>query len=163
EKLTPTVVMLAVVDKSVVTMADQKTDRSMPTHLLLTTEVRQPDDLEHADFLVGQHPKAAAALDLLLGTQGWRRFAEQSPQQFRERLEKATRNLPAPQKQQREEEAERLLLLIGQSTPKKTDFDQLEIDEAKKEFEDREEHLKQKAGEAEETLVEARDDAAYRS
>lgn len=163
EKLTPAVVMLAVVDKSVVTMADQKTDRSMPAHLLLTTEVRQPDDLEYADFLVGQHPKAAAALDLLLGTQGWRRFAEQSPQHFRERLVKETRNLPAPQKQQREEEAERLLLLIGQSTPKKTDFDQEEIDRVKEDFEAREEHLKQKAGEAEATLTEAGDDAAYRS
>ena len=70
--------MVGVVNKSVVTMADEKTFRTMPTHFLLTSEVHQPEDLEHADVLLGSHPKAAAALDLLLGTQGWRRFAEQN-------------------------------------------------------------------------------------
>ncbi len=35
----PAVVMLAVVDKSVLTLADEKTYRSMPTHFLLTSEV----------------------------------------------------------------------------------------------------------------------------
>src|SRR5947207_867371 len=59
-------------------MADEKTFRTMPTHFLLTSEVRRPEDLEHADVLLGTHPKAAAALDMLLGTQGWRRFAEQN-------------------------------------------------------------------------------------
>ncbi len=71
------IAVVGVVNKSVVTMADEKTFRSMPTHFLLTSEVRRPEDLEHADVLLGSHPKAAAALDLLLGTQGWRRFAEQ--------------------------------------------------------------------------------------
>src|SRR5262249_14299582 len=69
EKFTPAVVLLSVVDKSVLTMADEKTARTMPTHYLLTTEVRRADDLEYADFLVGGHPKASQALDLLLGTQ----------------------------------------------------------------------------------------------
>src|SRR5207253_810447 len=73
----PAVAMLSVVNQSVVTMADEKTARAMPTHFLLTSEVEKPEDLEHADVLLGTHPKAAAALDLLLGTQGWRRFAEQ--------------------------------------------------------------------------------------
>jgi hypothetical protein len=73
----PAVAMVGVVNKSVVTMADEKTFRTMPTHFLLTSEVGRPEDLEHADVLLGTHPKAAAALDLLLGTQGWRRFAEQ--------------------------------------------------------------------------------------
>ena len=48
--------MVAVVDRSVVTMADEKTSRAMPTHFLLTTEVRRAEDLEYADFLVGRHP-----------------------------------------------------------------------------------------------------------
>jgi hypothetical protein len=74
----PAIAMVGVVNKSVVTMADEKTFRAMPTHFLLTSEVRRPEDLEHADVLLGSHPKAAAALDLLLGTQGWRRFAEQN-------------------------------------------------------------------------------------
>jgi hypothetical protein len=74
----PAIAVVGVVNKSVVTMADEKTFRTMPTHFLLTSEVNRPEDLEHADVLLGSHPKAAAALDLLLGTQGWRRFAEQN-------------------------------------------------------------------------------------
>ena len=74
----PAIAMVGVVNKSVVTMADEKTFRTMPTHFLLTSEVQRPEDLEHADVLLGSHPKAAAALDLLLGTQGWRRFVEQN-------------------------------------------------------------------------------------
>lgn len=73
----------AVVNQSVLTMADEKSARQLPTHFLLAGEVQNPDDLEHADFLLTNHPKAAEALDLLLGTQGWRRFAEQAPRQFR--------------------------------------------------------------------------------
>ncbi len=53
-------------------------DRSLPTHFLLAGEVEAPDDLAHADFLLTDHPQAAAGLDLVLATQGWRRFAEQN-------------------------------------------------------------------------------------
>lgn len=52
-------------------------DRLLPTHFLLAGEIKSPDELEYADFLLTDHPKAGVALDLLLGTQGWRRFAEQ--------------------------------------------------------------------------------------
>lgn len=75
----PAVAMLGVVNGSVVTMADEKTARSLPTHFLLTSEVEKSEDLEHVDVLLGNHPKAEAALDLLLGVQGWRRFVEQGP------------------------------------------------------------------------------------
>ena len=105
EESAPAVVMLAVVDKSVVTMADEKTARSMPTHFLLTTEVRRPEDLEYADFLLGTQAKAKDALDLLLGTQGWRRFAEQNPEQFRK-------------EHNGDAEAERLLFAMGYSAQK---------------------------------------------
>ncbi|MDY3562348.1 hypothetical protein R5W23_003814 [Gemmata sp. JC673] len=54
-------------------------DRALPTHFLLAGDVQSPEDLEYADFLLTDHPKAREALDLVLGTQGWRRFAEQSP------------------------------------------------------------------------------------
>jgi hypothetical protein len=54
-------------------------DRSLPTHFLLAGEVETPDELEHADFLLTDHPAAAAGLDLVLATQGWRRFVEQNP------------------------------------------------------------------------------------
>jgi hypothetical protein len=83
EQPVPAVLMVGVVNRSVITMADIKTDRLMPTHFLLSGEVRHPAELEHADFLLTDDPKAmpaaAGALDLLLGTQGWRRFAQQNP------------------------------------------------------------------------------------
>jgi tetratricopeptide (TPR) repeat protein/predicted nuclease with TOPRIM domain len=92
--------LISVVDQSIVVMADEKTARSMPTHFALIGEVRKPEDLEYADFLFTDHPKAAVALDLLLGVQGWRRFAEQSPEQFQ---------------RQEGQEAERVLVLTGQA------------------------------------------------
>ena len=41
EKPKPAILMVAVVDRSVLTLADEKTARAMPTHFLLTTEVRR--------------------------------------------------------------------------------------------------------------------------
>jgi hypothetical protein len=83
---TPAILYLAVIDQAVEKLADEKTARSMPTHFLLTSEVRKPEELEFADFLLTTHPRASQALDLLLGTQGWRRFAEQQPAERREKL-----------------------------------------------------------------------------
>jgi hypothetical protein len=83
KEMVPAVALVAVIDASVVKLVGDKTARTMPTHFLLTTEVRQPQDLENTDVLLGNHPKAAQALDLLLGAQGWRRFAEQDPQKLR--------------------------------------------------------------------------------
>jgi hypothetical protein len=111
EKETAAVLLVSVVDKSVITLADEKTARLMPTHFLLTTEVRRPEDLEYADFLLGSHPKAGQALDLLLGTQGWRRFAEQNPGQFREKFG---------------DDAGRLLAMMGQNSQTAVTFAQLE-------------------------------------
>ena len=106
-KLASSIIMLGVVDKSVITMADEKTARSMPTHFLLTTEIRKSQDLEYTDVLLGEHPRASEALDLLLGSQGWRRFAEQDPSKFR---------------QMHKEEADNLLVTIGQSTAQSKDL-----------------------------------------
>ncbi len=79
EKPKPAVLMIGVVDKSVLTLADEKTARTMPTHFLLTSDIKKTDDLEYADFLLGPHPRAAEALDLLLGVHGWRRFTPARP------------------------------------------------------------------------------------
>jgi len=106
-KLAPSIVMLGVVDRSVITMADEKTARTMPTHFLLTTEIRKSQDLEYTDVLLGEHPRASEALDLLLGSQGWRRFAEQDPSKFR---------------QIHKEEADNLLVTIGQSSIQSKDL-----------------------------------------
>lgn len=92
---TPAISLVSVVDLSLVKLADDKTDRAMPTHFLLTNEIRKPEDFENADVLLGAHPKAARALDLLLGTQGWRRFAEQDPVLFQNREPEAARVVTA--------------------------------------------------------------------
>ena len=81
-KPTGAILLASVVDQSVVTLADEKNARSMPTHFLLGEEVLHPEDLEYSDFLLTAHPLARRGIDLLLGTQGWRRFAEQDPAKF---------------------------------------------------------------------------------
>lgn len=86
KKSVPAIAMVAVVDQSVRKLADEKTARAMPTHFLLTTEIRNSEDLENADILLSDHPRAKVALDLLLGCQGWRRFAEQNPLAFKQKL-----------------------------------------------------------------------------
>jgi anti-sigma factor RsiW len=48
-----------------------------PTYFHLTSELREPEDLENADILLHDGPEAARALDLFLGTQGWRRFVKE--------------------------------------------------------------------------------------
>jgi hypothetical protein len=94
----PAIVVVSVVDRSILKLRNDRTARSMPAHFLLTSEVRGPEDLEYADFLLREVPqdafgldvaKAEMALDLLLGTQGWRRFIEQNQPQQRKELVKA--------------------------------------------------------------------------
>ena len=46
----------------------------MATQFLLTSETGAPEDLEKADFYLSENKDAATALDLFLGTQGWRRL-----------------------------------------------------------------------------------------
>jgi hypothetical protein len=83
--------------------ADDRTARSLPAHFYLCGDVESPDDLEYADFLLTDHPRAAESLDLVLGTQGWRRFAEQSPEAFRRTTPRAA--------------ADRLLAASGSTGP----------------------------------------------
>jgi hypothetical protein len=113
------IVMVAVVDQSVLKRAGERTYRSMPAHFFLTTEVRRPEDLENADFLLSEQPGAAMALDLLLGTQGWRRFAEQDQEKFRKK---------------QKEEAQRWLALNGQLPTRTVDYSQEEVKRVVKEF-----------------------------
>jgi hypothetical protein len=60
-------------------------DRLLTTHFLIAGEITTPDGLEHADFLLSDNPKAPIVLDLVLATQGWRRFAEQTPPAYARR------------------------------------------------------------------------------
>jgi hypothetical protein len=74
---------VSVVDDAALSLRRHDT-ASIETHFLLTSEVRSPEDLEHANFYLSDSPDAERSLDLLLGTQGWRRFVSGSPQQFDE-------------------------------------------------------------------------------
>jgi hypothetical protein len=49
-------------------------ETSLPAQFYLASQVQRPEDLEQADVLLRDGPQAAQALDLFLGTQGWRRF-----------------------------------------------------------------------------------------
>ncbi len=146
-KPAPAVVMLAVVDKSVLTLADEKTHKAMPTHFLLTSEVRRPEDLEYADFLLGPQAEASQALDLLLGVQGWRRFAEQDPNKFRE-------------KDADKEEAERLLVTTGQS-PHRTDLAREEVNKIEEETDAKAARLKEQYARADEESKAVTADPVY--
>jgi hypothetical protein len=110
-KPAPAIALVAVVDKSVIKMADERTARTMPTHFLLTSEVRHAEDLEYVDVLLTDHPKAPEALDQLLGTQGWRRFLESDPSRL---------NAPAkpltPDQQRYRADVDRLLYAMGKMT-----------------------------------------------
>lgn len=98
-KPAPAILLIGVVDQGVLSLADEKTYHSMPAHFYLTSEIKHPEDLEHADVLLSDSPQSAAHLDLLLGTQGWRRFAEIQPRLFQD---------------QEPQESGRLLASVGQ-------------------------------------------------
>ena len=72
-KPTPAVLGVAVVDDAALSLEENER-AEMPTHFLLTSEIQKPEDLEHANFYLSGSEESRASLDLLLGTQGWRRF-----------------------------------------------------------------------------------------
>jgi anti-sigma factor RsiW len=53
-------------------------ETSLPAYFLLTTSLPEPEGLDDADVLLTDSPAAAKALDLFLGTAGWRRFVPQA-------------------------------------------------------------------------------------
>jgi hypothetical protein len=79
EKNTPSPgwMLVSVVDKQAVAAA---TEPSLPAFFFLTSQLQHPEDLERADLLLNDTPQAARALDLYLGTQGWRRVVEATEQ-----------------------------------------------------------------------------------
>lgn len=86
---TAAVLGISVVDDAALSLDDRERP-DLRTHFLLTSEVEKPEDLEHANFYLSDDSAAAESLDLLLGTQGWRRFVSGSESQpnvdFREQL-----------------------------------------------------------------------------
>ncbi|HEY3321456.1 MAG TPA: MG2 domain-containing protein [Planctomycetota bacterium] len=80
-KPVPAVVGLTVTDDSILEMVEKREQAPrLPVMMLLEPEVK---DLADAHvYLDKDNPKAALATDLLLGTQGWRRFAFMDVEKF---------------------------------------------------------------------------------
>ncbi|MBI3184512.1 MAG: A-macroglobulin complement component [Myxococcales bacterium] len=75
------VVGLSVADDSVLEMVEKREQAPrLPVMVLLESEVRELADAHL--YLDSKNPKAPMAVDLLLGTQGWRRFAFVEPTAF---------------------------------------------------------------------------------
>jgi len=77
----PAVLGVAAVDDALLNLADDKSPL-LSTYYYLTSEIENPQDLENANFYLSEREGAAVALDSLLGTKGWRRFAEVELDQF---------------------------------------------------------------------------------
>jgi hypothetical protein len=71
--------LAAVVDAQSLLSADKQAVWGLPADFYLTSELHQPEDLEQADFLLREDGQAHKALDLFLGTHGWRRFVQPTP------------------------------------------------------------------------------------
>ena len=80
-KAVEAVVGLSVTDDSVLEMVEKREQAPrLPVMVLLEADVAELADAQV--YLDPEDPKAPAALDLLLGTQGWRRFAFARPTAF---------------------------------------------------------------------------------
>ena len=88
-KPTPAMLGVSVVDDAALSLDDQERP-TLRTHFMLTSEIDSPEDLEHANFYLAEGEDAEQSLDLLLGTQGWRRFVsgtgDAPNESFREEL-----------------------------------------------------------------------------
>jgi len=65
---------VSVVDDALLALADDKSPH-MTTHFWLTSQIDRPEELEDANLYLKEDSEAAVALDLALGTLGWRQFA----------------------------------------------------------------------------------------
>jgi hypothetical protein len=65
---------ISALDDAVLQLAGRPAPR-LNTQFMLLADIDRPEQLEDVNFYLSADPQAAVALDLLLGTQGWRRFA----------------------------------------------------------------------------------------
>ncbi|HLN29217.1 MAG TPA: hypothetical protein VK395_15820 [Gemmataceae bacterium] len=77
-KQEPAWLLVSVVNRDALRLADDPDERMPAAYFFLTSELQRAQDLEDANFLVSDDPRAGAALDLVLATQGWRRFPNAS-------------------------------------------------------------------------------------
>jgi len=78
----PAALGAAVVDDALPVSAGGR-PAAMSSGFFLANEVERPEDLENADFYLSDSTEARIALDLLLGTQGWRRFVAKTLQELK--------------------------------------------------------------------------------
>jgi hypothetical protein len=64
--------LASVVDQAWLSRAGDASTQSPAAFFYLTSEIDNGDDFDNADFLVGSDPRAGQAMDLFLGTFGWR-------------------------------------------------------------------------------------------
>ncbi|AKJ04680.1 Hypothetical protein AA314_06306 [Archangium gephyra] len=80
-KPVPALVMLTVTDDAVLELIEKRDQApQLPVMVLLEPEVKELADAQI--YFDEKNPKAKRAVDLLLGTQGWRRFALADAEQF---------------------------------------------------------------------------------
>jgi len=72
---------VSIVDQRILELSQEKPS-GIDAHFLLLSEVRRPQDIEDADFLLRDDSASASALDLVLGTHGWRQFRPAMLQNF---------------------------------------------------------------------------------
>ncbi len=77
-KPVPATLGVAVADDAIVKLADDRDTPDLPLHFLLGLEVKELEEVR----VYSKGPESARAVDLLLGVQGWRRFAWKDPQAF---------------------------------------------------------------------------------
>jgi hypothetical protein len=73
-KAEPASFLVSVVKQAVAGESIRDAQQGLPAHFYLAADFDHPESLEQADFLIRDEPATRAALDLFLGTQGWRRF-----------------------------------------------------------------------------------------
>ncbi len=72
---------VSVVDAGLDALSGQP-QSSVEAYFRLASQVERPEELERAELRLGDTKASAEALDLLLGTQGWRRFVEAPTEQL---------------------------------------------------------------------------------
>jgi hypothetical protein len=148
----PAIAQLAVVDQRVHALADDRSTPSLPTYFLLTSELRRSEELEYADFLMGSHPQAATALDLLLGTQGWRRFVEPPATPLGTDRAKAETLADSALRSRREPDLRPTLL--NEVIPQQIDLDQQLLDALDREFAEKQQEIATQLAHRQEVLDE---------
>eukprot|EP01029_Cantina_marsupialis_P006421 TRINITY_DN170270_c0_g1_i8.p1 TRINITY_DN170270_c0_g1~~TRINITY_DN170270_c0_g1_i8.p1 ORF type:complete len:195 (-),score=70.17 TRINITY_DN170270_c0_g1_i8:255-839(-) len=100
---------ITVTDEAVRQMTEKrKLAPSLPALVLLDPEV---DHLEDSEVYMAEGDEAKTRMDLLLGTQGWRRFSYSTPKEFEEETER--KNQLRDQDMSDEEWKEKVNYLFG--------------------------------------------------